>query len=165
MPDKDGHRTHWTSPGAPWRRTLEEAPGSFTRMIQGRAGVVYIAGPMRGYPYFNFPAFDQAAAVLTAAGFTVLSPAAHDRSLGFDETLYPTGDLTAAVAAGFSLRDSFRWDVDRIFDAGIIALLDGYEYSLGAKAELALARVLGLRELHLVSDKVTGHIFDYYEVK
>src|SRR5262245_23383467 len=45
---------------------------------------IYIAGPMRGYPSYNFPAFDEAEAALTAGGWRVLSPAAMDRAIGFN---------------------------------------------------------------------------------
>ena len=36
---------------------------------------IYVAGPMRGYPEFNFPSFHAAAAQLRAAGHTVFNPA------------------------------------------------------------------------------------------
>ena len=32
---------------------------------------IYIAGPMTGYPNFNFDAFNEAAAILRDAGWTV----------------------------------------------------------------------------------------------
>jgi hypothetical protein len=43
---------------------------------------VYIAGPMRGIPEFNFPAFD-AAARGRAMGLEIISPAELDRAHGF----------------------------------------------------------------------------------
>jgi hypothetical protein len=39
---------------------------------------VYVAGPMRGIPEFNFPAFNAAAAKLRAAGHHVFNPAERD---------------------------------------------------------------------------------------
>lgn len=39
---------------------------------------VYLAGPMRGVPHFNFPAFHAAAAELRARGYVVFSPAEAD---------------------------------------------------------------------------------------
>ncbi len=40
---------------------------------------LYLAGPMRGIPGFNFPKFDEVAATLRFIGHTVFSPAEHDR--------------------------------------------------------------------------------------
>lgn len=40
---------------------------------------VYLAGPMRGLPQFNFPAFDAGAATLEALGHEVFNPADRDR--------------------------------------------------------------------------------------
>jgi hypothetical protein len=37
--------------------------------------IIYISGPMTGYPDLNFPAFHLAASVLRSEGFTVISPA------------------------------------------------------------------------------------------
>ena len=42
---------------------------------------IYIAGPMSGIPYFNFPAFDTAKAFLILQGWDVVSPADHLGSL------------------------------------------------------------------------------------
>lgn len=46
--------------------------------------VVYVAGKMRGVPYYGFPAFDETKNRLTRLGFDVLSPADMDREEGFD---------------------------------------------------------------------------------
>lgn len=169
LPDKDGHRTHWTMPEAPWKRDPQGVVPIVENADDPRPWKkaklrAYLAGPMTGRQYFNFPAFDAAAAVLRAAGWEVFSPAEHDRSVGLNELDYPTGDLRD-LPASFSLRSSFKWDMDQLFEVDAIALLDGHEGSTGARAELAVARMLKLRELRFVYDDVTNHIFDYYEVK
>ena len=45
---------------------------------------IYIAGPMRSYPAFNFPAFHAAAKDLRERGHAVWSPAENDEKMGFD---------------------------------------------------------------------------------
>lgn len=115
---------------------------------QPRKPKVYIAGPMRGYPAFNFPAFHAAAAKLRAEGWEVFNPAEKDEErYGADfAASYPTGDIQAATDAGFSLRDALAADLSWICKhADAIALLPGWENSRGACAERATAVALGLR--------------------
>ena len=103
---------------------------------------VYIAGGMRNYPLFNFPAFDKAAANLRQKGWRVISPAELDRKVGFDETLeheFTEQDLKAAAMR----------DVEAIIlHCNAIYMLKGWETSKGAKAEKALAEWLGYEVLY-----------------
>jgi len=91
---------------------------------------------MRGYPYFNFPAFAGAAARLRTSGHEVVSPAEMDRALGFDEA--------AQTLAGFDMRAALKRDVEALFEVDGIYMLTGWESSNGARAEHALAVALGL---------------------
>ena len=95
---------------------------------------LYLGGPMRGYPDFNFPAFDDAAARLRAGGFEVVSPAEHDREGGFDET--------AGSLDGFDMEAAIRWDLEQVIACDGIALLPGWEKSSGCAVELAMAKFL-----------------------
>lgn len=114
---------------------------------------IYLAGPMRGYPEFNFPAFHAAAKKLRDEGHFVFSPAEKDiEHHGKDISQNnPTGSLELATTThGFSLRRALADDTQWIcLEAEGIALLPGWEGSLGAKAELALAYALGLEEIYL----------------
>lgn len=104
---------------------------------------VYLAGPMRGLPQFNFPAFDAGAATLEALGHEVFNPADRDRGTGFT-TKGLTGHEDLA-AMGFSLREALAadtWWISRNADA--VALLPGWQKSSGVAAEIALAHALGL---------------------
>jgi hypothetical protein len=100
---------------------------------------LYLAGPMRNIPLFNFPAFDTAAAALRNAGYDVFSPADHDRSV--------YGELTPenAVQVGFDLRGALGADTAWICaHADGLAFLPGWHRSKGALAEIALADALGI---------------------
>lgn len=104
---------------------------------------IYLAGPMRGLPEFNFPAFDKGARRLEGMGHEVFNPADRDRSVGFS-TKGMTGHEDLA-AEGFSLREALHADTEWIsLHADAVALLPGWEKSSGVAAEIALARALGL---------------------
>lgn len=114
---------------------------------------VYVAGPMRGIPEFNFPAFNTAAALLRSQGHYVFNPAERDNERhGKDISVGNiTGcEVTAAKEHGFSLREALADDTKFIcLEADAIALLPGWENSKGAKAELALSEALGHKVLYL----------------
>lgn len=97
-------------------------------------GRIYLAGPMAGYPERNYPAFMRAAKALRDLGYEVYNPAEYEAN-GTDE---------------FPFREAFTEYTNYILNrADIIALLPGYENSVGASAELALARVVKLKEIYL----------------
>jgi hypothetical protein len=116
---------------------------------------IYLAGPMRGIPHFNFPAFDYAAEKLRAMGFDVFSPADNDRAKStVSPELSPTGDQDELTKqTGFSLRNALADDTRFICkEADIIALLPGWEKSKGATAEHALSVALGHTVMILGAD-------------
>jgi hypothetical protein len=96
---------------------------------------IYIAGPMTGYPEFNFPAFDAARDYLER-DWNVISPADMDRELGFDPAW---DDVTAEF-----LRDAMRRDIDAVMHVDALYALAGWEQSKGASAEVALAEWRGI---------------------
>lgn len=108
---------------------------------------VYVAGPMRGIPYFNFPAFDETAQYLGDLGYIVCNPAARDREMhGANVNNSATGDLDDpnVVDSGFSLREALDFDTSFICLKGdAVCVLPGWENSKGAQAEVALAKALG----------------------
>lgn len=105
---------------------------------------LYLAGPMTGIADFNYQAFYEAATQLRMAGHTVFNPADNDISNGFDPRGM-SGDPAEAAANGFSLRETLKQDLSWICDrAEGIALLEGWEESKGARAEVALAKALGI---------------------
>ena len=104
----------------------------------------YLAGPMRGIPLFNFPAFRSAADALRCLGHEVVSPAEEDLSEGFEPTL----DMdTSASSEDFTLDDyhaAMRRDIAAILTVDAIATLPGWEESQGALVEVAVAKAIGI---------------------
>lgn len=116
---------------------------------------VYLAGPMRGIPEFNFPAFHSAAAKLRSEGHFVFSPAEKDNERHGTDISKGNANGDEEVAAkehGFSLREALGVDLGWICaEAEAIALLPGWQNSKGATAELATARALGLEVIEIAS--------------
>ena len=100
---------------------------------------VYLAGPMRGIPYYNFPAFDKTSAVLRAAGHEVFSPADRDRDTGFDPAHLPPDSDWAVIPDGFDLKACIDEDLSAVRECEVLYLLDGWEKSIGAQAERSVA--------------------------
>jgi hypothetical protein len=114
---------------------------------------IYLAGPMRGLPEFNFPAFHAAAKALREQGDEVFSPAERDiERHGTDISKGNTAgdEKTAIKQHGFSLRVALGDDLAWICGhADAIALLPGWQNSKGVAAELATAKALGLQVIEL----------------
>lgn len=97
---------------------------------------LYLAGPMRGYALYNFPAFYLAQSNLLAVGYSVVSPAEMDHIVGFNE-YRDTPDLAF-------LADALRRDFKAIEVCDGIALLPGWRKSQGTRKEIEYARSLGI---------------------
>lgn len=113
---------------------------------------IYLAGPMRGYKDFNFPAFMKAAAELRAQGHEVFNPAENDiKKNGHDINKSETGSIEEAEAKGFDRRDAIMDDLTYIIrEAEGIVMLPGWEKSKGANAEYWTAQFLGLKVMEYV---------------
>lgn len=96
----------------------------------------YLAGPMRGYAKFNFPAFDAYTEWLESRGWTVISPANLDRQNGFDPN---TDEATPEL-----MREMITRDVDAICKSEEVFLMPGWENSSGVAVEIALAKFLSI---------------------
>jgi hypothetical protein len=88
---------------------------------------LYVAGPMTGYPSFNYPVFAAAADSLRAAGFVVENPAENPEQS--------------------SWADYMRLSLQQIGRVDGIAVLPGWEHSRGAVLEVHIAHALGMRVL------------------
>ena len=110
-------------------------------------GTIYIAGPMRGRPNWNYDAFFKAEQQLKASGWNVVNPATLDenyedtKDLGTPEDFDPTKNKYHKDVN----RRIMRRDVDVICDqCGAIYMLNDWEVSRGACAEFYLSAAIGL---------------------
>lgn len=124
--------------------------GALALQVGGdRRATCYLAGPMRGYPEYNFPAFHAGAAELRAAGWTVFSPAERDEA-------DPNVDLESeAVKQGLEVNGLayyMQFDLPAVCNSDAVFLLPGWEASVGARLEVRVAlavekRVFTLEDL------------------
>lgn len=89
---------------------------------------VYISGPMTGFEGYNIPAFDAAAKKLRHLSYSVCSPAETSTLLGWH----------------LEHEDYMRFDFERVLEADFVAVLEGWEDSKGARAEISMALHLGV---------------------
>jgi len=110
--------------------------------------VLYLAGPMRGSAFYNFPMFDRVAAVLRDVGYEVINPADEDRKEdNFDPTLEPkfANPAYCVVQPGMDFGKIIRRCFEAVMRCDEIVLLPGWENSVGAIAELFIAVWSGKR--------------------
>ena len=88
----------------------------------------YLAGPMSGYPQFNYPAFEAAAWALRNTGIRITSP---------HEAAWPEGHETMSEEELW--QEMMRLTGLQLADAEGIILLRGWPQSRGARAELSIA--------------------------
>ncbi len=113
---------------------ISKAPAS----IDTTRARIYIAGPMRGHPEHNFPAFRDAEARFARAGFDVVSPVTIGEALFGNDPTVPGGEY-------------IRADVRALAECHAIALLPGWEHSTGARCEAVVARTIGMAFYDAVS--------------
>lgn len=90
--------------------------------------MIYIAGPMNGYPGMNFSNFHRVAEWLRSQGEVVINPA----------------EINPDPNADWS--DCMDLDIDALFECVGIYMLKGWEKSKGARIEhrIALNRGIGI---------------------
>jgi hypothetical protein len=82
---------------------------------------------MSGIPHENAPEFAIAATFLRDSGFSVCSPVETSHWLGYN----------------LSHSDYLRFDAHRVLEADLVVVLDGWENSKGALAEIHIALSIG----------------------
>lgn len=157
-PESQGHPDHV---GGVW---VEEGINATSINFKPKRPVVYIAGPMRGIPHFNFPAFDAAKAYLIGKGYDVLSPADFDRELdGFDpyEPEYETAEGCADFPKTMDFWRVVTRDLTAVTQCDFIASLPYWEKSKGAVAEIAVANWMGKPVIHLLCNAYRHNEVEY----
>jgi hypothetical protein len=90
--------------------------------------VAYLAGPMSGYPNYNFDKFNRLAGKLREAGWSIVNPAE-----------------TAGGAADLGRPWYFKYDFSVILNCcDAVICMEDWDTSAGAKAELVVAHESGL---------------------
>jgi len=98
---------------------------------------LYLAGPMSGHDDMNFPAFNHAAGVLRDQGYEVINPAELD-----------DGNMNLSRAYCMSR------DLPEVLNAEALAVLAGWEHSIGARLEVAAARVCDKPIFAIIEDRL-----------
>jgi hypothetical protein len=107
---------------------------------------LFISGPMRGIPYYNFPAFDAARAAFEAVGFEVVTPADLDRAIGFDAIDLPA-DTDWRAEAGLDVRAAMKRNIDALLDCDGVVFLAGSNDSIGCAIERAISARCGMQTI------------------
>lgn len=97
--------------------------------------MIYIAGPMRGLPHYNYNSFRAAADRLRACGHKVRNPVEIAADFGTADDINADAALLARVT---------HEELRILAECDSIYLLHGWQYSEGARAELKLALEKGL---------------------
>lgn len=128
---------------------------------------IYIAGPMRNHPAFNFPAFFEAEEKVKAEhpGAAIFNPARADvvrknlhRMLQDDPTGFTAGEYLQAngTFTENDLREALAQDLAFItLSCNLLYLLPGWDTSAGARAEEATAKALGIEVCYPAETEVT----------
>ncbi|WP_315701311.1 MULTISPECIES: DUF4406 domain-containing protein [unclassified Bradyrhizobium] len=110
---------------------------------------IYLAGPMRGLPNFNKPAFMEAAEALRAKGYRVFNPVEETIRI-YGAGVYEDNPAGNEGLTPIDPRKVFFNDVAFIcLYADAVVYLPGSERSKGAAAEKAIAGALGISVLAL----------------
>ncbi len=108
-------------------------------MTDPKPKLVYLCGPMTGYKDFNYAAFHNAAEVLVAQGFAVLSPASNfEGQQNFPHSTY------------------MRHDFSHVLQADIVMVLTGWPASEGARAEVLIAQQCDIPVIYFESRRPTN---------
>lgn len=102
--------------------TAQKAHDPNDRAPKTEPRVLYLSGPMTGYPGANYPAFNEAAERLRGVGYIVFNPAQHGNRSSYRETM--------------------KADIALLMESDAVATLPNWWTSNGARVEVNLAGFL-----------------------
>lgn len=105
----------------------------------------YIAGPMRGYEYYNYWEFEKAEKILKDMGHDVINPHKIDQSNGIDVLSLPKNTNWNTIPKNLDMNKTILDDVSAILSCTDIFMLKNWDISVGAGAEHRVARWAGLK--------------------
>lgn len=108
---------------------------------------IYIAGPMRGHPCYNFEEFFVMANRLKKAGYEVINPAEVDTNRMFDGWQYTEDKYAEVLAHDIQILST---------ECFAIMLLNGWSKSPGARVEATYAKAIGLAIIN--QSMLDGHM-------
>ncbi len=96
-------------------------------MTDQKPKIAYISGPMRGKAGFNYEAFNMVAHCLRNCRYIVINPA----------------DNFGGISS-YQHKTYMRHDFHHVLQSDLIVVLDGWEQSEGAKAEVLVGQQIGI---------------------
>ena len=101
---------------------------------------IYLSGPMRGYPNFNYDEFNRIAKLLRSEGYVVDNPAEHY-----------AGD------PALTMTDFMRKDLTGVLDADVVVVISGWSASKGSNVEVLLGWTVG-KPVYRFEDDTTSDV-------
>ena len=124
-----------------------------------RGKFVYIAGPMRGIPGYNFPAFNERARILRSLGFSVANPAeTSDDIVPERDWNWETLDVKEEHIQAF-----LKVDFACVLSSDFVMVLPNWWISKGARAEVFVAQQAGVKVVDTHFVEVTHKMKAYLE--
>lgn len=108
---------------------------------------VYLAGPMRGKPRYNYDLFTRAAQhIRETTGWRLFSPSENDTMRGFQF------DKSLEDQPEYKMAETWKWNYRALSECDGIVFLDGWEHSAGCRDEAVVAMNCGLDSYHWCDD-------------
>ena len=107
---------------------------------------------MRGIPHYNAESFEEAAEWLRHQGWSVTSPWEHDLAVMPEIRDTPEYEHGSPMSDATIYGRLLGWDLKQVCDADAIALLPGWENSVGCAHEVYVARAVN-KDVYLLDRK------------